>query len=616
MFRKLISQCLISVLTAHAQYAPKPVPSRRAQAAPAAGSSRAKEFQSMVPPYTYKIIAAVGQELSGAKIESLRSYAMTGKGDIFVLADVAPKQLALFRNGISIPLPLPQGLIGEALQVDKAGDWLFLARSRMNPPIGAPDTAMIIFNGKILAKAGQTFNGAELVRIYKALLAADGTVVFVAEYSTPASKAAHRSQYGTYGLFDTKGNAFTYGSVIEDCAIENVYENSISIAADGTALFKATARCSGNPIPTAPSTTSFLSSPKRLHLDSGSADILPDGRVVHRTTIDGKEVPRMAQELPQFQMLGRYGEHVAYTTKRDGVVDEAFNPILPVDFTFGSIPTHDDDGKPIQLPEMTVHLVPAHTSPTPPPDIRKTSSGPIFFAEGVRYYRQNRQDAMDDHFTGIFNRTGPILYSGQQISSLGMFRVFDSFAVDDSGRVLAVLSYYGGLSSLGLAPNSNVLILATPAGDHHPCDDPRIPNSYDQSSGQHHFYVITSQKICAKRESAVCTLDKVFVIMLQTPAAVAPVGASDAPQRVKQCGTLSLQTFPANIAGYNNEITTAIDMEEHSVTNYTMKDHIFYPGKVTRQIIDVNDEIFVKTTGEGTGEARWLVPLRTSLEGS
>ena len=138
----------------------------------------------------------------------------------------------------------------------------------------------------------------------------------------------------------------------------------------------------------------------------------------------------------------------------------------------------------------------------------------------------------------------------------------------------------------------------------HPCNDPRISTSYDQGNPNYHKYVNPPTVICRKNESAICTVDKVFELMLETPSAIAPVS----PQRqvIISCGELSLMTFPVNLAGYDNRIKIVIDKAQHSVTNYTLPGHMFYPGQVVRHVVELNNAVQIETTGEGTGDFRWF----------
>ena len=53
-------------------------------------------------------------------------------------------------------------------------------------------------------------------------------------------------------------------------------------------------------------------------------------------------------------------------------------------------------------------------------------------------------------------------------------------------------------------------------------------------------------------------------------------------------------------------IKTAINNITLSITNYTLPGHIFYPGEVTRSIVELDGSILVWTTGSGTGEYKSL----------
>jgi hypothetical protein len=144
-------------------------------------------------------------------------------------------------------------------------------------------------------------------------------------------------------------------------------------------------------------------------------------------------------------------------------------------------------------------------------------------------------------------------------------------------------------------------LLPPPSGATPLCGDPALPFNYNKSNKDifHHYEDLTS--ICNVRQSKYCTVENVFRIMLQTPGAVAPVVDSVRPADIQNCAVVQLITDPANLIGYDNKIRMVIDPGHYSVTNYTLSDHVFYPGNIVRQIINWNGTIAIQTIGEGVG---------------
>src|SRR5262249_54060101 len=98
--------------------------------------------------------------------------------------------------------------------------------------------------------------------------------------------------------------------------------------------------------------------------------------------------------------------------------------------------------------------------------------------------------------------------------------------------------------------------------------------------------------------AASCNVDTVFRVMQQLPIAVAPVSPLY-EQHLRHCGRLHLATEPLDLFGYDNQVTTYVDDERHSVTNFTRPGHVFYPGQVTRQVVERSGHIVVRTIGTG-----------------
>jgi uncharacterized protein YegL len=132
-----------------------------------------------------------------------------------------------------------------------------------------------------------------------------------------------------------------------------------------------------------------------------------------------------------------------------------------------------------------------------------------------------------------------------------------------------------------------------------PCNNPelRVTTLNDSPIPK---YTFRSSPICDNRVSRRCSVDNVYKVMLRTPRAVAPVKDIGRPQSVTHCGMLILQAF----GGGDNRIITGLDAAQHSVTNYTLIGHAFYPGRVIRQIAIDGNMVTVLTMGTGTEE--WI----------
>jgi hypothetical protein len=122
-----------------------------------------------------------------------------------------------------------------------------------------------------------------------------------------------------------------------------------------------------------------------------------------------------------------------------------------------------------------------------------------------------------------------------------------------------------------------------------PCGDetlrPTIP-----SPGQNPTYINLFAKVCDTHDSANCTVPNVFAVMVATPRAIAPV--KDPNASVENCGVLALDSF-TNLPKPKDEqkpeddnyIRIEIDEANHRIINSTMPGHVFWPGRVIRQIV-------------------------------
>ncbi|HEY9832674.1 MAG TPA: hypothetical protein V6D26_19135, partial [Stenomitos sp.] len=124
----------------------------------------------------------------------------------------------------------------------------------------------------------------------------------------------------------------------------------------------------------------------------------------------------------------------------------------------------------------------------------------------------------------------------------------------------------------------------------HPCNDERIVDSYNKNDSNYHYYSLTNG-ICSKTLKG-CTREKVFQTMISQEQFIVPSPLDDKP--VVNCRE---KTLPIG-----NPIRTTINSDDYSITNYTLPEHMFHPGKITRRVTETNDAITVTTTGEGVGD--------------
>lgn len=151
-----------------------------------------------------------------------------------------------------------------------------------------------------------------------------------------------------------------------------------------------------------------------------------------------------------------------------------------------------------------------------------------------------------------------------------------------------------------------------------PCDDETLRPAMKTAKQWPTYIDPFPTTICeVKDDPDNCTVEKVFELMIGTPAAIGPAKDPES-QTVEDCGILLLDAFtdPLLPKKYErpNPIRVDIDEEHHRVTNYTMPDHVFWPGLVIREIVERNGKIGVKTTGYGHEDVikKWLVNLPTA----
>jgi hypothetical protein len=128
------------------------------------------------------------------------------------------------------------------------------------------------------------------------------------------------------------------------------------------------------------------------------------------------------------------------------------------------------------------------------------------------------------------------------------------------------------------------------------CSDANLPFHYDTQNATYHMYDDYTE-VCSAAQSNQCTVENVFATLSETPAAIAPVSPSVTKAEITPCAVIQLRSCP----GSDNKIRIVIDPNDHSITNYTLPTHIFYPGHVKRQIVDQNGVVGIYTVGEGVG---------------
>ena len=153
-------------------------------------------------------------------------------------------------------------------------------------------------------------------------------------------------------------------------------------------------------------------------------------------------------------------------------------------------------------------------------------------------------------------------------------------------------------SSTGCGESSLLPPLQTAASV---CSDPNLPFRYNTQSKAHHIYRDFTS-VCSLNQSNRCTVENVFAIMSRTPGSIAPVTRSVTAADIVSCSVLELRSCPTS----KNEIRIVIDEAAHSITNYTLPTHMFYPGHVTRQIVGNGDIVGVETVGAGVGCQKML----------
>jgi len=107
-----------------------------------------------------------------------------------------------------------------------------------------------------------------------------------------------------------------------------------------------------------------------------------------------------------------------------------------------------------------------------------------------------------------------------------------------------------------------------------------------QPGGVPHGYVALD-RICSPSASSACTLNNVFSELLLHPTIVPE------PNPVSTCNT---RYIPAT-----GTVLFYVEPGTLSITNVTLTNHILFPGRVIRSVIQQDGDIYIQTTGTGTG---------------
>jgi hypothetical protein len=121
--------------------------------------------------------------------------------------------------------------------------------------------------------------------------------------------------------------------------------------------------------------------------------------------------------------------------------------------------------------------------------------------------------------------------------------------------------------------------LACPAGSLTP---PAAPGGV-----QHHYVVKDPDPICSPSASPSCTAQLVFAVLQLFPADPRREG-----DPVNTCDVTNTPFGP---------VVHYVDQSDLSIINVTLPDHWLYPGQVVRSVINENGEIYIQSTGTGTG---------------
>lgn len=132
-----------------------------------------------------------------------------------------------------------------------------------------------------------------------------------------------------------------------------------------------------------------------------------------------------------------------------------------------------------------------------------------------------------------------------------------------------------------------------------PCDDNEIQTNYDRRFSKYHHYGPLETQICLTNNPQ-CNRQSAFSTMISQVRFITPTEDSS---QVKNCMEVDVD-LPGPWG--KDTVRVSVNAANYSVTNYTRKDHLLHPGRVTRTIVEKNGAIYVTTQGEGTGDQKLL----------
>lgn len=113
-----------------------------------------------------------------------------------------------------------------------------------------------------------------------------------------------------------------------------------------------------------------------------------------------------------------------------------------------------------------------------------------------------------------------------------------------------------------------------------------------------HDYDVGPTKVCNTLESAACTMDNVYAILLNNAQLIAP-GAQPIP--VVNCKVYNIDVFTVQ-----GPVLIRTNYGNRTIENFTMEGHDLHPGKVTHTIEQIGNDIYLYTRGVGNGDYKFL----------
>ncbi len=136
------------------------------------------------------------------------------------------------------------------------------------------------------------------------------------------------------------------------------------------------------------------------------------------------------------------------------------------------------------------------------------------------------------------------------------------------------------------------------------CSDLDIVDIYDPKCSSYHCYSVVSE-LCDTRLNPNCSIENAYNKMLNRADRLAPT--NDKKPVKNDCRVVMLDNVPWWFNFLNTNPVKVKKLEQsNSIINYTLKGHMFHPGKVHRKIYQAGSKVYVQTMGEGEGKLKWL----------